>query len=139
MVRAIVTAIFLVTSCLGQSSSGGFFVVRHIKKSEFSLTPAQMREAEKLYINTCAVVRREFPGNGELHPRFTVLVGADRDEVHHQTELWLRQWNPGLFAEGVAVLAFDQLLTTDLVQKLAKRGILQSNATVDVSDLKENH
>jgi len=139
MLRAIVTAMFLVTSCLGQSSSGGFFVVRHIKKAEFSLTAAQMREAEKLYFSTCAVVRREFPGSGELRPRFTLLLGADRDEVHRQTEIWLRQWHPGLFAQGVAVLAFDQLLTSDLVRKLAKRGIQQSNATVDVSDLKENH
>lgn len=139
MLKVIVTAMFLVTSCLGQSSSGGFFVVRHIKKSEFSLTPAQMREAEKLYISICAVVQREYPGSGELRPRFTVLLGADRDEVYSQTEIWLRQWNSGLFAQGVAVLAFNQLLTTDLVRKLAKRGIQQSNAMVDVTDLKEQH
>lgn len=139
MLKAIVTVMFLVTSCVGQSSSGHFFEVRHAKKTNFSLTPAQMREAEKLYQSTCAVVRREFPGSGELRPRFTVLLGADRDEVHSQTEIWLRQWNPNLFAQGVAVLAFDQLLTTDLVRKLAKRGIQQSNAMVDVADLKANH
>jgi hypothetical protein len=139
MLKVVVTAMLLVTTCVGQSSSGGFFVVRHIKKSEFSLTPTQMREAEKLYISTCAVVRREFPGSGELRPRFTVLLGVDRDAVRGQTEIWLKQWNPGMFAQGVAVLAFNQLLTTDLVRKLAKRGIQQSNAMVDVTDLKEHH
>jgi hypothetical protein len=139
MLKAIVTVMFLVTTCFGQASSGGFFVVRHINKPSFSLTPAQMREAEKLYRSSCVVVQREFPGSGELHPRFAVLVGTDRDEVHRQTEIWLRQWNPALFAQGVVVLAFDQVLTSDLVRRLAKRVIEQSNAMVDVADLKETH
>jgi len=138
MLKAIVTAMFLVATCVGQSSSGSLFVVRHIKKSDFSLTPGQMREAEKLYVSTCAVVQREFPGSGELRPRFTVLVGTERNEVHRQTEIWLKKWNPALFAQGVAVLAFDKVLTSDLVRKLAQRGIQQSNAMVDVTDLKEN-
>jgi hypothetical protein len=139
MLKAVVAAIFMVATCVGQSSSSGLFVVRHIKKSDFSLTPAQMREAEKLYVSICAVVRREFPGSGELRPRFTVVVGTERNEVHRQTEIWLKKWNPALFAEGVAVLAFDQVLTSELVRKLAKRGIEQSNAMVDVADLKDDH
>jgi hypothetical protein len=139
MLKAIVTVTLLVASGLGQSSSGNFFVVRHIKKSDFSLSPTQMREAEKLYVSTCAVVQRDFPGSGELRPRFTVLIGTDRDEVHGLTEIRLRQWNPGLFAQGVVILAFDQVLTSDVIRQMAKRGMQYANAVVDVHDLKESH
>ncbi|HXZ42540.1 MAG TPA: hypothetical protein VEG68_17500 [Terriglobales bacterium] len=139
MLKAIATVMFLLASGVGQSSSGGFFVVRHIKKSDFSLTSAQMHEAEKLYVSTCAVVQRDFPGSGELRPRFTVLLGTDRDEVHGLTEIRLRQWNPGLFAQGVVILAFDQVLTSDVIRQMAKRGMQYANAVVDVHDLKETH
>ena len=139
MLKAIATVMLLVATGIGQSSSSGFFVVRHVKKSDFSLTSAQMREAEKLYLSTCSVVQRDFPGSGELRPRFTVLLGTDRDEVHGLTEIRLRQWNPGLFAQGVVILAFDQVLTSDVIRQMAKRGMQYANAVVDVHDLKENH
>ena len=68
MLKAIAALLFLASACVGQSSADGFFVVRNLKQSDDLLTPAQMREAERLYLNACAVVQHDFHGNGELRP-----------------------------------------------------------------------
>jgi hypothetical protein len=139
MLKAMVTLFLLVSTGIAQSSSDGFFVVRHVTKPGASLTPAQMHDAEKLYQNTCAVVQRDFHRSSELHPRFTVVLGAERNEVHGNTEIWLTKWNPAMFAEGVVVMAFQQVLTTDVIKQLAKRAVQYSDAMIDVSELKQTH
>lgn len=56
-----------------------------------------MHEVEILYKSACEVVQRDFrSSDGELHPHFTVIIGAERDEVKvvvartKQTEAWSR-------------------------------------------------
>jgi hypothetical protein len=139
MLKAIVTIFFLLSTGFAQTSSDGSFSVRHITMPGVSLTPAQMHEAEKLYRNACAVVRRDFHSRIELHPRFTVVLGAELNEVHGRTEIWLTKWNPAMFTQGVVVVAFDQVLTADVVKQLAIRAVQYSNATVDVAEIKETH
>src|SRR5260221_4224844 len=82
MLKTIAALLFLASACFAQSSADGFFVVRNIKKSGGILTPVQMREAEELYQSACAVVQRDFHGNTELRPRFTVLLGTEQNQVH---------------------------------------------------------
>ena len=41
-----------------------------------------------------------------------------------------------MFAQGVVVLAFQQLLTRDAINQLSNRAVRYSNATVDVARLK---
>jgi hypothetical protein len=137
MLKAIVTFLLLLSACLAQSSSDGSFVVRRAKKSGSSLTPAQMHEAEKLYRNTCAVVQRDFHSGAELRPRLTVVLGAQHNEVRGDNEIWLTKWNPAMFAEGVVVVAFHQVLTDDVIKQLARRAVEYSDAMVDVAELKE--
>jgi hypothetical protein len=139
MLKAIVTTLFLLSTCMAQTSSDSSFSVRHVTKPGFSLTPAQMREAEKLYQNACAVVQRDYHSSNELRPRFTVILGAEHDEVHGRTEIWLKRWNPAMFAQGVVVVAFDQVLTADVIKQLARRAVQYSNATVDVAEVKPTH
>lgn len=136
MSKAMITVLFLVSAALGQSSSGRFFVVRHVNKPDFALPAAEMREAEKLYQSACTVVQHNFHASGELRPRFTVLLGAEREEIHGNSELWLKEWSPALFTQGVVVLAFDQVLTHDLKRQLAKRAVEYATTMVDVADLK---
>ncbi|MGB8987414.1 MAG: hypothetical protein WCC37_12490 [Candidatus Sulfotelmatobacter sp.] len=148
MLKTMLTVFILASAGLAQSSSDGSFSVHDAKHANVSLTPAQMREAESLYQSACVVVRHDFPtGAREFHPpHFTVVIGADRNEVHgnivyskdaqRQPEIWLKKWSPMVFAEGVVVLAFDQLLTFDLVAQLGNRAVRYSGATVDVSSLK---
>jgi hypothetical protein len=138
MLKALVTTFFMVSLGIAQSSDS-FFSARHMTKPGVSLTPAQMQEAQKLYRNACAEVQRDFHSKSELRPRFTVILGTDHDEVHGRTELWLTKWNPSMFAQGVVVMAFDQVLTADLVRQLAGRAIQYSNATVDVTELHQTN
>jgi hypothetical protein len=57
----------------------------------------------------------------------TVLV----HEVRGDSEIWMKKWDPTVFAEGVVVLAVDDLLTVDMIKQLSKRAILLSNPTDD--------
>ena len=136
MVKTLFALLFFASTCIGQSSSDGSFVIRHAKDPNFSLTAAQMRQAEKLYRAACGVVQDEFHGSRDQQLRFTVIVGADNDSVHGASEIWLKKWNPAVFAEGTVVLALHQLLTPDLIRQLGKRVVKYSDATVDVADLK---
>ena len=139
MLKAIVTTFFMVSLCIAQSSADGSFSVRHITKPGVALTPAQMHEAERLYRNACAVVKRDFHSASELRPQVTVILGADRDEVHGRSEIWLKKWSPSMFTQGVVVAAFDQVLTADLVKRLAGRAVQYSNATIDVTELQQTN
>jgi hypothetical protein len=138
MLRVMFVFLVLSAVSLAQSSTDGSFSVRHSKDSNFSLSPSQIHEAESIYRSACAVVQHDFHiGAGELHPRLTVVIGAERNEVHSRRtdvgEIWMKKWNPVLFAQGVVVLAFDQVLTRDVITKLGDRAVRYSDATVDVS------
>jgi hypothetical protein len=136
MLKMLFALVFLASTCIAQSSSDGAFLVRHASDPNFSLTAAQMRQAEKLYHAACGMVVNEFHGSRDRQLRLTVVVGAERDEVHGKTEIWLKKWNPTVFAEGTVVLALHQLLTPELIRKLGERVEASSNATVDVAELK---
>jgi hypothetical protein len=140
MFKAMFALLVLCSVGLAQSSSDESFSVHHFKKANYSLKPAQMREAENIYRNVCATVERDFHRAGtELHPRFTVVIGAEANEVHSRRtqadEIWMKKWNPMMFAQGVVVLAFDQMLTRDVIVQLANRAFRQSNATVSVAGI----
>jgi hypothetical protein len=141
MLKVVLTLIVLASVGLAQSSSDGSFSVRHAKKANFSLSPVQMREAESLYVGACEVVQREVRGGiGELHPHFTVVIGADRNQVHGHmihghvrgnAEIWMKKWDATVFAEAVVVLAFDEMLTPDVIAELSNRALRFSNSTGD--------
>ena len=143
MLKTFLTLVIIVSAAWAQSSSDRSFSVRHFKDAKFSLNAAQMRQAENLYSLVCAVVKEDFhSGAVELHPHFTVLIGAQRNEVHTRpvrseggAELWMKKWNPMVFAQGVVVLAFDEMLTRDVITRLGNRALRYSNATVDVADI----
>ncbi len=141
MLRAMFVVLLLSTIGLAQASSDRTFSVRHAKNTNFSLSPAQIREAESIYRNACVAVQHAFHMDAAaLHPRLTVVVGTDHDEVHSRRteggEIWMKRWNTRTFAQGVVVLAFDQALTPDVIAQLSNRAVRYSNATVDVSELK---
>jgi hypothetical protein len=113
--------------------------VRHFKKANFSLSREQMRNAESIYRNACSVVQRDFlSSTSDVHMHFTVVIGAERNEVlsrraPQDDEIWLKKWDPNLFAQGVVLLAVDQRLTPDVIALLGQRAVRYSNATADVS------
>ena len=136
MWKIALVLLVLASMALAQSSSDGSFSVRHAKNENFSLSKTEMQKAESLYQNACAAVQHEFHSTEELRPHFTVIVGADRDQVHGYgvhapPEIWMKKWDPTVFAEGVVVLAFDQILSPNLVTQLSKGALNVSNATAD--------
>ena len=139
MVKTIFTLLILVSAGLAQTAVDGSFSVRHATDASYSLSPAQMREAERLYQSACAVVQREFHnGAVELRPHFTVVIGTERNEVHSGRaelgEIRMKKWDPITFTQGSVVLAFDVMLTNDVIVQLGNRAVRQNNATVDVAD-----
>jgi hypothetical protein len=65
-------------------------------------------------------------------------LGTDRDEIHVRAvraEIWMTKWDPLVFAQGVVILAFDQVLTTDVIKELSIRAVRSSKAAVDVAGL----
>ena len=139
MLKILPILLFYAAVSFAQSASDGAFVVQNLKKPDLLLTAAQIRQAEKLYQNACAVVKREFHGTTDLRPRFTVIIGTDHNEVHSRSEIWLKRWNPALFAEGVVVLAFEQVLTPDGIKQMGEEAVRYTDATINVADLKRDH
>jgi hypothetical protein len=154
MVKVMFVLLALASASRAQSSSDGSFSVQHFKNANITFSAAQMREAERLYQSACSVVHHDIPiGAGGLHPQFTVIIGAERDEVHGadrkairtadgneahgKAEIWMTKWDPNVFAQGVVVLAFlDQVLTPDLIVQMGTRAVRNSSATVNVARLK---
>jgi hypothetical protein len=147
MLKVMFSLLVLASVGLAQTSSDGSFSVHHSKDPKFSLSPSQMREAENLYQSVCAVVQHDYHESiGKLRPQFKVIIGTERNEVLGNTvhgkavqsidEIRMKKWDPVIFAQGVVVLAFDQLLTDDTIRQLTARAVRYSNATVDVARLK---
>jgi hypothetical protein len=141
MVRITFIILALASAGLAQSSSDGTFSVRHSKDAKFLLNAAQIREAESLYRSAYAEVQRDLHITpGELHPDFTVIMGADHNQIRDQAlgraELWMTKWDPIVFTQGVVFVTFHQMLTADLIVQLSNRAIRRSNATVDAAGLK---
>jgi hypothetical protein len=48
----------------------------------------------------------------------------------------MTKWDPIVFTQGAVILAFDQMLTRDMIGRLGKRALRQSNAVVNVARMK---
>lgn len=95
----------------------------------------QSGEALKVYFSSCAVVQREFGIGHELRPGVTLVLGADKDVLEFERrEIRLTKWDPYLFAQGVVVLAFEDLLPKKEVLAVAKRAVTWADSTVDASE-----
>jgi hypothetical protein len=133
MLRILLALLILTSAVLAQSSSDGSFSVRDITHANPVLNPAQLREAESIYQNACAVVEHDFHSSNLKHPHVDVIVGADRDLVHGRTEMWMTKWDRDKFAQGIVLLL---LLNTNVIEQLSSRAVRYSNATVNVSTMK---
>ena len=133
MWKVIVVLLVLTSAVLAQSSSDGSFSVHDIAHANAVLTPAQMREAESIYQNACAVVQHDFHSSDLKHPHVDVIIGTDRDLIHGKSEIWMKKWDRDKFAQGIVLLL---LLNTDVIEQLSSRAVRYSNATINVSRMK---
>jgi hypothetical protein len=124
---AIVIFLMLVAAtCLAQDG----LVIRTQGKQE---RPA---DADKIYISACLAVEREFRIDHPIRPRLTLVVGAEQNGAYWDPrEIRLTKWNPGYFAQGVVLFAFDDLLPDRERLAVAKRALSWANATVNAESL----
>lgn len=93
-------------------------------------------EVEKIYSSACAIVQREFDLGHPLHPQVKLVLGADKNEIWLVGgEIRLTKWDPFVFAEGVAWLAFQDLMPLQQRLAIAKRAVNWADSTVEIERL----
>jgi len=126
--KAVIVALTLTTACLAQES-----LVTVSKKGK-QKWPAQ--EVDKIYFSACSAVQKEFGGNHAIGPRLALVLGADTNAVNFdKKEVMLIKWDRELFAQGVVLLAFEDLMTEQRRATIAKRALNWADATVDVAQI----
>jgi hypothetical protein len=89
-------------------------------------------DAEKVYLSACLAVEREFRSSNPVRPRVTLTLGAAKNEAFWSTrEIRLTNWSPELFAQGVVMFAFEDLLPDGKRVDVAKRAVRWADSTVD--------
>jgi hypothetical protein len=69
-------------------------------------------EVDKVCLSACTPVQREFGDSIFLRPSVALVLGADANAVDFDKKtILLKRWDHSLFAEGVVMLAFEDLLT----------------------------
>jgi hypothetical protein len=122
--RSGIVALSLATACLAQE---GLTIHSKVKQK----WPAA--EAEKIYLSACSAVQREFGSNRAVRPQVTVVLGAEKDAVlFDEREIRLTKWDRHLFAQGVVVFAFEDLMPVEQRLTLAKRAVNWADATVEI-------
>jgi hypothetical protein len=127
LVKFTVSILALVTACLAEE--GLTIESKHKQK-------VVVPEVENIYFSACSVVRKEFDVKRAGLPRIKLVLGSSENRVlFDEREIWLVRWDRYLFAEGVVMLAFDDLLTGDRRISLTKRAVNWADATVGVEGL----
>lgn len=82
MLRVMFTPLVLVFGGLCASLFRPIFSVGHLTDASYSLSPARVRETERLYQSACRSWDTSFQSDVELRPPFTVVIGTERDELN---------------------------------------------------------
>jgi hypothetical protein len=130
MLTAVKCTIFLfafATPCLAQD--GLTIDNKHTEK-------VSVAAVEKIYASACAIVQREFDPRHSLHPQVRLVLGADKNVVLWDVrEIRLTRWDPYLFAQGVVMLAFADLMTLDRRIAMTKRAVTWADSAVEIERL----
>ena len=93
-------------------------------------------DAEKLYVSACLAVEREFRISRPIRPQVTLVIGADKNGAYWgPREIRLTEWDPDLFAQGVVIFAFQDLLPDEERMAVAKRAVTWADSTVDAKNI----
>jgi hypothetical protein len=89
-------------------------------------------DAERVYFSACSAVEREFRVSRPIRPQVTLVVGADENKAYwNPREIRLTKWDPYLFAQGVVIFAFEELLTVEERMSVARSAVNWADATVE--------
>jgi hypothetical protein len=128
-VRVALVAVILKAACFAQQPS-----VVVISKGKQTWPAA---DVDKIYLAACSTVQREFgSSNSPVRPRVKLVLGADKNRVDLDNRaVLLVGWDPGLFAQGVVLLAFEDLMPVERRLTIARRAMMWADATVAVAQL----
>ena len=95
-------------------------------------------EVNRVYVSACSAVQREFYNRTTPRPTVALILGADKNVIDYDKKtVLLRQWDPYLFAQGVVLLAFEDLLTPERRLGMATRAVNLADASVNVKELRK--
>ena len=124
-VRVVIVVFGMVVACWGQN----YFATEGKGKQHF---PAA--EADRLYLSACSAVQTEFRTAVSVRPNFTLVLGAEKNEVEFKTrQIRLTNWDPYLFTEGVVIFASEDLMDVKERMVMTRRAINLADATVNVA------
>jgi hypothetical protein len=113
--------------------ANAFFTIRNPKGKAWPSA-----EAETVYLSACKVIEREFSSPTSLRPQFTVSLGASRNSLSYlEHEIQLTKWDKYKFAQGVVLLAFEELMSPKDRLQLARAAVSEADSSVDVNALKK--
>ena len=93
-------------------------------------------EVNKIYLSACSAVQREFGNSNALRPTIALILGADKDALDfNRKTILLKRWNRDLFAQGVVILAFEDLLTPQRRMVITNRAVSWADATIDSREM----
>lgn len=116
------------SACCGQEA-----VVNVSSKGMQKWSPS---EVDKVYLSACTAVQREFGDSIVLRPPVALVLGADTNAVDFDKKtILLKRWDHSLFAEGVVILAFEDLLTPQRRMIITNRAMNQAQATVNIGEI----
>src|SRR5215467_14438819 len=129
MVNTGILAVLFATACCAQDA-----LVSISSKSKQSVSSF---EVNKIYLLACSAVQREFGNSNALHPPIALVVGADKKDAVDldKKQILLKRWNRGLFAQGVVILAFEDLLTPQRRTIITNRAVSWADATLDAREM----
>jgi hypothetical protein len=114
-------------------ADAGLFKIRNPRNQ-----PVPYAQAQTIYLSACKAVEQEFGRTDPVRPRLTLALGEGGDDrvFFPKREIELNKWNDFSFAQGVVLLAVEEMLTPEKKYALAKTAVVQAESTVDVSDLR---
>ena len=128
----IVLSLFAITLGLAATTSGaddGLIIGGNSKQF-------WVQDAKKVYDSACSTVQHEFRISTPVRPRLTLIVGASENKASVEPrEIRLTKWDPYLFAQGVVIFAFEDLLPDKERVAVAMRSVKLAESTVDVKAL----
>jgi len=93
-------------------------------------------DAQRVYQSACLALQREFRIVAPIRPDITLIVGAHENGAYADSKaIRLINWDPYLFAQGVAAFAFDELLAKTKRMAVAKRAVIWATSAVDANFL----
>lgn len=130
LMTMVVLAVTLASACYAQDAGVS---ITGKGKQKWSKS-----EVNRVYFSACSAVQREFYNSKVPRPTVALILGADKNAIdYNKKTVLLRQWDRYLFAQGVVLLAFEDLLTPERRLVITSRAVKLADASVDVGELRK--